>query len=117
MDQPKKFALRPEQIKPLAEGYGAAFATDYITVDGQKVGYMYREEPEDDIDSGWCFMAGHESQEYMDDPENIGLYDINTIANYDPDIIPFLESPYETAFERNEETGEFEEVEYEGEEE
>lgn len=117
MAEPKKFALRPDEIKPLAEERGAAFATDYIMVDGQKVGYLYRVEPEDEEDSGWCFMAGHETQEYMDNPENLGLYDVNTIANYDPEIIPLLDAPYETAYARNEETGEFEEVEFEGEEE
>ena len=48
-----------------AEG---CFATDRILVDGEKVGYMYREEPADgnDWDSGWRFTAGDESQEYMD---------------------------------------------------
>lgn len=104
-------------MKPLAEGHGYAFATDMISVAGQKVGYMYREEPEEDDDSGWCFMAGDETQDYMDDPNNLGMFDVNSIANFDPDIIPFLDAPFETAYARNEVTGEFEEVEYEAEEE
>ena len=56
----KTYALRADQIKPLAEGHGACFATDRITVDGKKVGYMYREDPDEDVDSGWRFMAGDE---------------------------------------------------------
>lgn len=42
------------------------FATDRILVDGCKVGYMYREEPDSDSsmpDSGWRFNAGDESKE------------------------------------------------------
>ena len=113
MAKQKRFILRPEQIKPLAEGHGAAFATDYITVHGQKVGYMYREEPDNEYDSGWRFMAGHETQDYMDNPRNIDIYDVNTIANYDPDIIPLLDAPFETAYGRNEETGKFEEEPFE----
>jgi hypothetical protein len=109
----KKFAVRADQIKPLAEGRGGAFATDLITVEGHKVGYMYREEPDNDIDSGWRFMAGHEPQEYMDDPNNLAIYDVNTIANYDPDIISFLDAPYGSAFARDEDSGEFEEVAFE----
>ena len=35
------------------------------------------------------------------------LYDVNTIANYDPEIIPFLDSPPGSAFERDAQTGEF----------
>ncbi|HQR42937.1 MAG TPA: DUF2185 domain-containing protein [Gemmatales bacterium] len=113
MNEPQKnYKLQADQIKPLAEGYGACFATDFITVQGQKIGYMYREEPDEEDDSGWRFMAGHETQDYMDDVQNIDLYDVNTIANYDPDIIPFLEAPYETAFERDETTGEFVEVDF-----
>ena len=47
-------------------------------------------------------MAGDESQEYMDDPANLELYDVNTIANYDPDITPLLDEPIGQAFERDE---------------
>lgn len=101
MNQNKKFALRADQIKPLAKNRGACFATDMITVEGRKVGYMYREEADEDGDSGWRFMSGHESQDYMDDPDKHGLYDINTIANYDPQIIPLLDAPCGCAFERD----------------
>jgi hypothetical protein len=96
----KNFALRAEQIKPLAENRGGCIATDMITVQECRVGYMYREEPFDDIDSGWRFMSGRESQAYMDDADNHAVYDVNTIANYDPDIIPFLDAPTGSAFER-----------------
>lgn len=43
----------------------------------------------------------------MDDPENLALYDVNTIANYDPDVIPFLEAAVGSAFERDPESGQF----------
>lgn len=106
----KKFALRADQIEPRAKNRGACFATDMITVEGRKVGYMYREEPRNDQDSGWIFTAGRESQEYMDDAANHGVYDVNTIANYDPDIIPFLDAPPGTAFERRARSGRFTQV-------
>jgi hypothetical protein len=82
-----------------------------ITVDGCKVGYMYREEPDNDVDSGWRFLAGKESQAYMDDPRNHGVYDVNTIANYDSDIILLLDAPIGSAFERAGGTGRFAPVE------
>jgi hypothetical protein len=49
---------------------------------------MYREKPDNDVDSGWRFLSGHESQEYMNAAESHAIYDINTIANYDPEVIP-----------------------------
>jgi hypothetical protein len=106
----KQFALRADQIKPLAKNRGGCFATDMITVEGHKVGYMYREERRNDQDSGWVFTAGQESQEYMDDAENHDIYDVNTIANYDPDIIPFIDAPAGTAFEREAPSGGFVQV-------
>jgi hypothetical protein len=106
----KKFALCADQIKPLAENRGGCLATDMITVEGRKVGYMYREEPRNDQDSGWIFTAGQESQAYMDDAANHGLYDVNTIANYDSDIIPFLDAPPGTQFERQDPSNQFVQV-------
>lgn len=47
-------------------------------------------------------MAGTESDAYMNDPQNHEIYDVNTIANYDPDIIPLLGAPIGSAFERPE---------------
>ena len=65
-----------------------------ITKDGGKVGYMYREKPDDGKpDSGWRFMKGDESQEYSNNPSNINVFSINTICNYDPDIIQYLDLP------------------------
>lgn len=103
----KKFALAASDIKPLAEGRGSCIASDRITVEGQPVGFMYRDPPDNDIDSGWCFLSGDETQEYLDEPGNLGLYDVNTIANYDPAIVSHLDAPPFSAFERQAGTNEF----------
>ncbi|WP_431427160.1 DUF2185 domain-containing protein [Bacteroides hominis] len=92
-------------------------ATDRITVDGLPVGYMYREKPEEGdpfegYDSGWRFTAGDESDEYMQTAQNSGIYKLNTICQYDPDIIPLLHAPYGTAYIRNE-NGEFQKEHFE----
>ncbi len=79
---------------------GGAFATDRITVDGQKVGYMYREKASRNEDSGWRFFAGDEDQAYIDDLSHTEIYAVNTVANYDPDIIPYLETAAPCAFEK-----------------
>ena len=97
----KTFHLAAEQIRPLANGLGSCLATDRIVVDGKRVGYCYREAPDSDRDSGWRFFAGDEVQEYVENPRNLGLYDVNTVANCDPQIIPLLSSPEGSAFERN----------------
>jgi hypothetical protein len=106
----KQFRLAADQIKAVATGHGGCIAADRITVDGCRVGYMYREEVDRAHDSGWRFTAGDESDDYLNDAANFELYDVNTIANYDPDIIPYLNSPPGSAFVRDEDTGGFEQI-------
>ena len=91
-----------KNLLPNWEGATGCIATNRITVEGCKVGYCYREKPDGDWDSGWRFTAGDESDEYMDDPNNAGIYGLNSICNDDPDIIPLLNTPAPCAFERDE---------------
>lgn len=107
----KKFKLRADQIRDLVRPMGGALATDRITVDGMPVGYMYRESPDRPEDSGWRFFAGDEDQAYVDDAANTSVYAVNTIANYDPDIISHLETPAPCAFEKVRDTHKYERVE------
>ena len=53
-------------------------------------------------------MAGDESQDYADNPDNWAIYDVNTICNYDPAIIPHLDAVYGSAFGRIAGTDQFE---------
>ena len=96
----KNFKLKANQIVKLIEPMGGCIATDKITVDGELVDYMIRAEPNNKIDSGWQFFSGSEDQEYIDDANNSAIYDVNTIANYDRAIIPYLNLPIGTQLER-----------------
>src|SRR5690242_5855113 len=102
MKKKKTYCLKPHEIVSLAEGYGFCYATDEITVKGEPVGYMYREEGEDPDDSGWRFFSGAEDEDYTENADNFGIYEVNSIANFDRAIIPCLDAPYGTAFERTE---------------
>jgi len=106
----RKFAVPRERIRDLVPPMGGCFATDRIMVEGSEVGYMYRETPDRDGDSGWRFFAGDESQEYVDDPTNTAIYAVNTVANYDTDIIPYLDTPPPCAFEKTEGIGNYERI-------
>ena len=106
----KKFKLKAEEIKRLIPPLGDCIATDKITVEGLKVGYMYRENPYNDIDSGWRIFSDTETQEYVEDSNNSEIYDLNTIANYDAAIIPYLEMPIGIKLERIANSDEFRKV-------
>ncbi len=95
------------KVKPLIDwkepnGEGC-IVSDKITKEGWKVGYMFREEPvAGQPDSGWCFLKGDESEEYMNDSNNHHIFALNTLCNYDSEVIPHLNSPISTSFIRTE---------------
>ena len=82
---------------------GYALAPKELVNRRLKVRFMYREQPDNDQDSGWRFFSGYETDEYVNDPDNIGLYDVSTISQIDGDIVKYLDSPPGSAFERERE--------------
>jgi hypothetical protein len=96
----KRFHIPGAQIKQLVPPMGGCFITDRVTVDGLKIGYMYREQADGPSDSGWRFFSGDEQPDYLDDSTHMGIFAVNTAANYDQDIIPYLDTPAPCAFEK-----------------
>lgn len=92
----------------LVEKKIGCYVTDRISMDKCQIKYMERQLPNPQYpDSGWKFLAGDETMEYMSNPENIGIFPLNLIANWDKDILPFLDAPIGSVYVRNEE-GQFE---------
>ena len=84
--------------EPNGEGW---MVSDKITKEGWKVGYMYREEPSpNNPDSGWRFFKGDEDEEYTSNLDNVHIFALNTICNYDKDIIPYLHSTVGASYVR-----------------
>lgn len=96
----KNFKIKSDNIKKIIEIKGSCIASDKITVNGLKVGYMYRENPSNDLDTGWRFFEGNEDEEYTNNPDNFQIYELNTICNYDESIIPYLNSEIGSSYEK-----------------
>lgn len=77
------------------------FVTQRILSDGARVGYLYREPPDNDQDSGWRFTANDESDEYMEHAENIAFVSIGLVLSKDDSFIDLLDAPEGAAFERD----------------
>ena len=108
----KIFCKSIDEVKEIiTKPMGYALTTDRVLVDGMPINYMYRQHPDNKQDSGWRFFSGDESEDYLDNPENIEIMNVNTIAHFDKTIIPFLESDFETAYAKDE-NGDFYEEEY-----
>lgn len=74
-----------------------AIVSKRITEEGWKTGYMERNEPHDENDSGWLFMAGNENDEYVADYHNLDLISIGYIwQQLDADIFRYINNPVGT---------------------
>jgi hypothetical protein len=96
MKKRSKGPVQAHQKKDL----GFCVASNKVMVEGLKVGFMYREEAEEDGDSGWRFLAGTEDEEYLDNPDNSGIYDVESVVLHDSAVKPYLRQPFGTELER-----------------
>lgn len=95
--------------------YDRCFVTNKILYENAPINYIYREEPmkkdeeRDYVDTGWRILSGDESDEYMNDSENISLVSLGAVLSRDDSFIELLKSEIGKSFERNK-NGIFEEI-------
>jgi hypothetical protein len=87
---------------------GECLATNHIVEDKLQVGFMYREVPEDEFDSGWRFLSGNEDDDYMNDADNYRMVTVEFLLSLDPAVRNFLNRPVGTELERVAGTNRFE---------
>jgi hypothetical protein len=90
---------------------GYIIASNEVMIAGRPIGYLYREEPDNENDSGWRVFSGEETQESADEASTFAMYNATTVLEKEPAIAAFLGCEYPVTFERDAETGEFVEVE------
>ncbi len=88
-----------------------SFATKDLINNKKKVEFLYREKSDKENDSGWRFFSGEETQEYVDNPDNILMCSIKDILQIDPSIEKVLDSEPGSAFERSKDNDEFKRIE------
>ncbi len=74
--------------------------------DDLRPGYVYREAPDDDQDSGWRALVGDETAAEADDPGSILVQQVGHLLRRWPELRPLVEAePPEGAWEWDEEKG------------
>ncbi len=86
---------------------GQCMATKAIMESGAQVGYLFREAADFPEDSGWRLFTGLESLDFVDNDDNIEIYDLADIIKLDGSIEPYLDAPVGTELERKEGSKEF----------
>jgi hypothetical protein len=81
---------------------GICLISNKIAVDNEPVGFFYREQTEEELDSGWRFLSGNEDDNYLENDENYDVYDLEYIIEKDKNIKQYLHSAIGSAFERDE---------------
>lgn len=77
------------------------FVTHRILKDGAKAGYLYREAPDNEQDSGWRITANDESDAYMEDTDNSAFVSLGAVLSRDDSFVHLLDAPEGTAFVRD----------------
>jgi hypothetical protein len=79
------------------------FVTSSVLYDGQSVDVLYREEPtaEDDNYSGWTFINGQETDEYLDNGDNWHYVSLGAVLNRCDRFVHLLDAPFDTQYTWN----------------
>lgn len=83
------------------------YVTNRLLQDGCRAGYLYREDPDREDDSGWRITANDESDDYMSDPDNIAYVSLGAVLSRDDSFRELLDEPAGSAFIRDQATGHF----------
>lgn len=93
--------LSAEELRPLTDDARLCYVSGAIIQEGRLCGYMLREPPAFPDDSGWRFFAGGEEAGALRGKSS-GFYPLNTLCNYDPDVLSLLDAPVGSAYVRTE---------------
>ncbi len=74
---------------------------------GLPIGWLYREEPDRDGDSGWRVFSGAEPDDFADDASNFVILSLKELIALDPDLEAVLDAPFHSCFEREDNAGPF----------
>ncbi|HFC8551510.1 TPA: DUF2185 domain-containing protein [Neisseria lactamica] len=79
----------------LSSALDRCIATHAVAKQNRPVGFLYREAPVFENDSGWRFFSGNET----DDPDNFSIVSLADIAKTNPETAALLSQPEGSAWE------------------
>jgi hypothetical protein len=88
--------FRPEHVIKVIEDWPLleqkVFVSRRCHDDDVRPGFVYRENPDNDSDSGWRALVGDETDAEVDDPSNILLQAVGFLLDRWPELRPVLET-------------------------
>ena len=83
-------------MKKYVENAGSCIVTKSILNGETKFRWLFREEPLNNIDTGWMAFGDSDNDDYVNDPKNLTVVDLNTLINIEPTILNVYEMPVGT---------------------
>ena len=83
-------------MKKYVENAGSCIVTKSILNGETKFRLLFREEPLNNIDTGWMAFGDSDNDDYVNDPKNLTVVDLNTLINIEPTILNVYEMPIGT---------------------
>ena len=93
-------------MKKYVENAGSCIVTKSLLNSETNFRWLFREEPLNNIDTGWMAFGDSDNDEYVNDPKNLTVVDLNTLINIEPTILNVYEMPVGTDLIFIEEDGE-----------
>ncbi len=95
----KSQAPRPA-FAPAASEKAALCSSGVVGPERKEVLFAYRQEPDNDQDSGWRFLRGDESETFLADPTNCLVCPLSLVFAMDPSLEDLTRSADGAAFRR-----------------
>ena len=83
-------------MKKYVENVGSCIVTKSILNGETKFRWLFREEPLNNIDTGWMAFGDSDNDDYVNDPKNLTVVDLNTLINIEPTTLNVYEMPIGT---------------------
>ena len=83
-------------MKKYVENAGSCIVTKSLLNGESNFRWLFREEPLDNIDTGWMAFGDSDNDDYINDPKNLTVVDLNTLINIEPTILNVYEMPVGT---------------------
>ena len=89
---------------------GGLMVSKIVVEEKIKPGFMYREKRIQLYDSGWRIFTGFESEDYINNPDNTGIFNPSTILKIDPSIKNILLKGVGSVYEKLKDSSEWSKV-------
>lgn len=70
--------------------------SDQVCVNGKPLGMMVKSEPVSELDSGWQFLSGQESEKYVANSHTASIFSVKDMIVFNPELAEYVNDPVGT---------------------